>query len=381
MDVVAVLLLIGLANWLLITYISNHFITNKAVYLWWLFAIHGLMTAAYIVYVAYSASDSVAYYNKTTNDEDWLLLWDSGTTFIHFVAWPFIHIVNLSYYATMLCFSFLGYLGIVIFYIATTENVQLPPTWNKLSFVELVYLLPNLHFWSASLGKGSVIILGLALCTFGLSRFDRRPIVLFFGALIVYMVRPHILFSLLLSIMIGTLFTRTGINFYLRVFLFSIAALTFWYINDTVLQFTDMDSLNVFNADALNHRAQELGKASSGVNISEYNLFAKLFTFWFRPLFVDSGGVVGMFASVENVLYVGMFVFIIKQLFSKNTTINGWYKILLVFFLLGSCILAQVSGNLGIAMRQKAQMMPFFLIVFCKMISFLPSYQPKATTN
>ncbi len=373
MDVVAVLLLIVLANWLFITYITNRFLMNKTAYLWWLFAIHSLMTAAYMIYVAYSASDSVAYYNKTSNDENWFALWESGTTFIHFVAWPFIHFADLSYYATMLCFSFMGYVGIVLFYIATSENIQLPTVWNKLSLVEIVYLLPNLHFWSASLGKGSVILAGLSLCTFGLSRFDRRPFLLLLGAIIVYMVRPHILFTLLLSIMVGVLITSGGISFYLRMLVFFIAAIAFWYINDTVLQFADMDSLNVFNADSLNHRAQELGKASSGVNISEYNLFAKLFTFWFRPLFVDSGGIVGVFASVENVLYVGMFLFIIKQMWVAASVINGWFKILLIFFLLGSFILAQVSGNLGIAMRQKAQMMPFFFIIFCKMATYLPS--------
>ena len=41
-----------------------------------------------------------------------------------------------------------------------------------------------------------------------------------------------------------------------------------------------------------------------------------------------------------------------------------------LFFLFGSFILAQVSGNLGIAMRQKAQVMPFFFIIFCKAMSY-----------
>jgi hypothetical protein len=37
-------------------------------------------------------------------------------------------------------------------------------------------------------------------------------------------------------------------------------------------------------------------------------------------------------------------------------------------FILGSFVLAQVSGNLGIALRQKAQLMPLFFILYAKCI-------------
>jgi hypothetical protein len=46
----------------------------------------------------------------------------------------------------------------------------------------------------------------------------------------------------------------------------------------------------------------------------------------------------------------------------------------LFFFLFASFALAQVTGNLGIAMRQKAQLMPFFFIIFCKATTYKGSY-------
>jgi hypothetical protein len=49
---------------------------------------------------------------------------------------------------------------------------------------------------------------------------------------------------------------------------------------------------------------------------------------------------------------------------------NGWFRVILFTFLLGSFVLAQVTGNLGIALRQKAQLMPFFFILYCKAISY-----------
>ena len=49
-----------------------------------------------------------------------------------------------------------------------------------------------------------------------------------------------------------------------------------------------------------------------------------------------------------------------------------YFKISLFAFLLGSVILAQITGNLGIALRQKAQLMPFFFILYLKALSLNP---------
>jgi hypothetical protein len=49
--------------------------------------------------------------------------------------------------------------------------------------------------------------------------------------------------------------------------------------------------------------------------------------------------------------------------------------------LFGSFALAQVTGNLGIAMRQKAQLMPFFFIIFCKVVSYKPYFSRKFATG
>jgi hypothetical protein len=117
------------------------------------------------------------------------------------------------------------------------------------------------------------------------------------------------------------------------------------------------------------------------VNIAEYGLFMKMFTFWFRPLFFDGPGALGLIVSFENLLYIYMFFVIIKEgLFSWRQW-NGWIRICLFIFLFGSFALAQVTGNLGIAMRQKAQLMPFFFIIFCKVVSYKPYFSRKFATG
>jgi hypothetical protein len=375
MDIVFVILLILLVNTYLIKALSNNFNIASENYLWGLFTMHFLMNIAYMGYTLFSNSDSVAYYNKTQEAESWLSVFGTGTTFIHFLAYPFVVLFSLSYYATMIVFAYIGYLAIVVFYLSARENIKLEPVAYNLSYIELIFLLPNIHFWSSSLGKGSSIMIGLALFTFGLSRFNRRIPALIIGSLITFLIRPHIFFTLVVSIVIGLLITRGGIKGYLKWLIIMFALVVFVYISDDVMRFANTESLDITNSSALAHRASELSKSDTGVKLQEYNIFMKMFTFWFRPLFVDGQGAFGFIVSFENLAYLFMFVATIREAFLSWSKWNGWFRILVFAFLLGSFILAQVTGNLGIAMRQKAQFMPFFFIIFCKAMSYRRSFQ------
>jgi hypothetical protein len=173
------------------------------------------------------------------------------------------------------------------------------------------------------------------------------------------------------------LITQKGIKWYFRFLILTIGVILFFSLITNVIEYTEIDSLNVLNSDILIHKADKLSKATSGVDIQNYSVLMKLFTFWFRPLFVDGLSGVGLLASFENLLYLYMFWIVIKEGFFNWSNINGWFRIGIIFFLIGSLILSQISGNLGIAMRQKAQLTPFFFIFFCKVISFRESYNSR----
>ena len=370
MDILFIILLILLINTYMIKALSNRFNIASEGYLWAMFIIHFLLSSAYMIYAAYTTSDSIAYYAKTAASEQWLPLWGIGTPFVHFFAWPFAGLLDLSYYATMIIFSYLGYVAVVLFYITARENIQLRPFWKNFTAIEMVFLLPNLHFWSSSLGKGSLILFGLAYFTYGLSRFNRRLIPLVIGGFLTFMIRPHILFTVILSIMLGVIITSSGIRPILRWAIFLVAGIVFIYISDDVLKFADTESIDIMSSSSISHRAEELSKATSGVNIQDYGLFMKMFTFWFRPLFFEGQGALGIAVSFENLLYIYMFIIVIKEGIFSWADWNGWFRICLFIFLFGSFALAQVTGNLGIAMRQKAQFMPFFFIIYCKAVSY-----------
>jgi hypothetical protein len=119
----------------------------------------------------------------------------------------------------------------------------------------------------------------------------------------------------------------------------------------------------------LTHRATELTKATSGVEITTYSLPMQVFTFLYRPLFFDAPGILGFIVSIENVFYL-MFTMRLLSFkgFNYLITSNFLVKTALFSFLTVTIALAQISGNLGLAIRQKSQVMILFLFVI---LSFL----------
>lgn len=369
MDIIIIILLLLLINSYLVKYVSQNFSVSSQEYLWGLFFFHFLISIGYFLYTLSARSDSVSYFLRTSEAGSWLNLYETGTKFIGFVSWPFINILNLSYYSMMILFSFFGYLGILLFYLAIKENMPSRPFIFNLTIVELVLLLPNLHFWTSSLGKGSFIFLGIGMFVFGLSRINKRLLACLFGAFIIYMIRPHIFLALITAVIIGLFLTNIGIKPFFKWLILFVAFFIFFYISDSVLQFTDVDSLDITSSSVLNRRASELGTSDSGIDINNYNIFFKLFTFWFRPLFFDGLGILGLIASIENAICLFMAIIVIRYLITYWSKWNGFFRIGVFIFILGSFILAQVSGNLGIALRQKSQFMPFLFLLYCKAVS------------
>ena len=113
-------------------------------------------------------------------------------------------------------------------------------------------------------------------------------------------------------------------------------------------------------------QSRRLLSTDSGVDMSNYPLPFKFFTFWFRPLFVDSPGLLGIFSSAENLIYLLLFAKIANRRFLRFI-IKAPYlvKTSLIIFVLTSFALTFVMANLGIIMRQKSMVMYFgFFVIY-----------------
>jgi hypothetical protein len=337
----------------------------KKFYIDVLFIIHMLLFLVYIIYTINNRSDSGEYYRKAVNAESWYGAWGTQTQFIVFVTWPFANFFGLSYIAVMMLFAYFGFQGIAFLYLTAKENIPtLKNVTAGLSILEIIFLLPNLHFWSSSIGKGSAMIFAVGLFTYGVSRFNKRKIIIGVAGFLMYMVRPHVLYGFILGIVIAILFSKKGMNITSKVIIVIISGFALYFISGDVTKLTGGSGFDIFNSNFLDHRNTEFGKGGSGVEVSNNELI-KLFTFWFRPLFIDSPGVLGIIVSFENLVMLIFFIQFLKNFFKKWKMINTFFRILLFSFFFGSITLAQLGGNLGIIMRQKSQIMPLFFVVFC----------------
>ena len=336
-----------------------------------LFSVHIFFWLIYLIYAFINRSDSGEYYRLTVETASWGELFESGTPFVRFLCYPFSNILGLSYNSVMLIFSFLGFQGLLFFYLAAKENItNLPVIWGGMSLLELLFLLPNSHFWSASLGKGSLMTFGIGLTVYGLSRFNKRILLLLLGAFLVYMGRSHMLLAIVIGVGLGLFFTQRGIKWYFRFPFLLVSLVAFLLLSDNVVEQTGAESLNIFDSKRMTHRVRELGKGGSGVDIANYGQGFKLFTFLFRPLFIDSPGLLGLFSSAENAFLLFLAFRFVLFFPSFWIRANGFHKSAILIFFLAAISLAQISGNLGIAIRQKAQIMPLFFLFYAYAFSF-----------
>jgi len=375
MDIVIVFLIIyGLYQIQIDSIITNNsrrsFRYNKKFFNY-LFFMHMLFFIIYLAYTFSNRSDSGMYYVRANVGKDWFGLFQTGTLFIDFLTYPFVKFLHLSYESVMLLFSFFGFEGFLFLYLAANENISnLPIKFGGFTVLELLFLLPNSHFWSASIGKGCVIFMGIGLFFYGLSRFNSRFIYLLIGSFLIYMIRMHVLIGILIGVGFGMIFGNVKVSTIFKILISFICILAFYYIYNNVVIETGMEfSIGGNNNETASHLATELGKSNSGVDIENYNQFLKLFTFLFRPLFFDAPNIIGIFTSIEDVVCLILFTnFLFNGIF-KIKSLNGYFIICFISFLIVSLSLAQISGNLGIAVRQKAQIMPLFFLVYSKFIS------------
>ncbi|MGE0772976.1 MAG: hypothetical protein AB7K37_14770 [Cyclobacteriaceae bacterium] len=369
----------GILLWLL-TLVGAYFLIDRLTvkfrflerrFLVILFFYHSALAVVYYFYALSNPSDSIAYYKKVVinyRGPDWLSFYGTGTTFVEFVGYPLIKFMGLTYESVMVLFSFLGFVGFIYFLVLFKEWIKLKHRVFSIELLTLTFFLPNLHFWSSSFGKGSLIFFGLGLFFFAIGKPAERIISLLLGAYVVYMIRPHIFFVVLVAIVIGYIFSTKGISAVYRLVTLIFAGIVLFYIYDDILKFTGLEDDSIFDPD-FSERAIKLTRATSGIDIANYNLAEKLFAFWFRPLFFDAFGVLAYVVSVENLLYLLIFAYLlqpkaVRYLFRANSITKACY---LTFFG-ASVALAQISGNLGLAMRQKSQVMILMLFVILKFL-------------
>jgi hypothetical protein len=344
-----------------------------------LYWFHTLFTIIYYVFQMFSASDSQEYFHRTqTQYYTWFSAYGTGTPFIDFVAYPFVNYLGFTFEMMYALFAWMGYWGFVYFYVYIKENTKFRHKFMGMDLIGLLIFLPNMHFWTVSLGKGSIIFFGLGMMMYGLSQLKTRKLHLLLGLLIIYHVRPHVFLFMAVGIVVGLFTGKQKVPLYQKLLVFgaSLGAMVLLY--DKIMAFAKIDGDNVMQSfnQFSSVRAYELSKAGSGIDISNYPLVLKLFTFWFRPLFVDSPGAMGLIVSFENLLYLALTAKLFQKGFIKFLRKgSALLKTSAVAFLATSFALSGTMSNMGIIIRQKSMIMYFLLFVIVMFLDYKKELQ------
>lgn len=334
-----------------------------------LFFYHVIFCVVYYLYALFNPSDSKLYYSRVQNPRmEWLDFFGTSTTFIDFMSYPFINWFNFSYEMMMLLYGWFGFLGFMYAYLFFRENIPVKiKVFKNFDFLLLILFLPNMHFWTASFGKGAPIFLGLMMFAYGIKKPKNRLVLLVLGSILIYFIRPHVFLFIVVGTVLGYMSGREKISFRKKLLIYVIMLGSLYLVQDKILGMAGLTNSEDFVTDFENFsedRSAELSKSGSGVDMNSYPLPLKLFTFWFRPLFFDAPGVLGLIVSVENLIYLLLFIKIIKKGFIKflrKSPVS--VKLSATVFLTSSIAMVFVMSNLGIMMRQKSMVMYFMFFV------------------
>lgn len=336
-----------------------------------LFLYHFIFWLVYYLYALFNNSDSHAYFMRPQrSDWNWIDFFGTSTTFIDFFSYPFINFLGFNYEMMMVFFAWFGYLGFVYAYLFFRENIPIKITvFKNFDLLSLILFFPNMHFWTASLGKGAPIFLGLMMFAYAIKNPKSRIITLILGSLLIYYIRPHVFMFVAVGTVLGYMSGKEKISFGKKLFIYIGLIGGLILVQDTILEVAGLEgSEDVVGdfADFSDTRSESLGTSGSGVDMSNYSLPVKLFTFWFRPLFFDAPGILGLITSVENLMYLLLFFKILKKDFIKFIMDSPVaVKMSLVVFFLSSFAMTFIMSNLGIIMRQKSMVMYFaFFVIY-----------------
>lgn len=332
-----------------------------------LYVYHMVFYGVYLWYAYNNPSDSKNYFREIEEHTGtWLELFGTDTLFINFLSYPF-HKLGFNYDMLMVTFAWLGYLGFLYAYMFFREKIPVKIKFLKIDLLTLILFFPNMHFWTASLGKGAPIFLGLMMFTYAIVEPKSRIFLLILGSVIIFHIRPHVFMFVAVGAVLGFMSGKEKIAFWKKALVYIGMIGTLFLVQDQILAVMGLQGSENLIEDfqqSSEERSEDLSGSRSGVDMSSYPLPLKLFTFWFRPLFVDAPNLLGLITSVENLLYLLLFIKILKKDFiSFILKSPAMVKMSLVIFLMASFAMTFIMSNLGIIMRQKSMVMYFIFFV------------------
>jgi hypothetical protein len=336
---------------------------------------HLFFAVIFTRYLLEYGGDAIRYWalaaDLSQNPIDWMDYWGHGTHFLQWLHyWP-SKVLGLEFWFGNVLYACISWLGIrEVFalmrpYIATSGNGVLAASgW-------LIFFLPNLHFWSAGVGKEAWLVVGMALVLKGFSRLKTGWLPIFAGLLLAFWVRPA--FGIVLGA-VSLVFVLTGSELGVKtkalvgLLGLMVGSLGIWKLS-VMMHLEEISIAAIFRFSESQFDFLAGFRANSQIPMAEFNWLQRLWALLFRPSLWEASGFWKYAAAMENTLGLALAISGFLSLFivPKPRLNRSLPRFLIVgaVVCLGMCLVYGLTlNNLGIIMRMKSTYM-VFCYFFC----------------
>ncbi|WP_186755705.1 hypothetical protein [Echinicola salinicaeni] len=309
-------------------------------------------------------------------EESWMKYFGEGTTFILWLCYFPSKVLGLEYITGNILYGFLGFIGIRYLFIMTAEYFPMNHKVLNISLFPTIFYMANFNFWSSGVGKDSLCFWAIAWFMFAVQKYNTRwwqGLIAFF---FVYLARPHMGQALIIGTAIAIVF-GSEIRREYKIVLTIMAFIGSVYLMSNTLEVLKLEEVSLESLESYTStKAKDLGRGNSGsaVDISSYPLLFKIFTFLYRPIFIDAHNIMALLSSIENALYLWLSLFIIRNWTPEALRdMPVFLKVGFITSIPVTLAFANSLGNLGVMMRMKNMIMIYFALF----ILFLITYNKK----
>lgn len=295
-----------------------------------------------------------------------------GTDFPPFLAQCIFVVTGISLPVAMVIFATMSFWGAYFLY--RSFCIGFPDATRFDMVAVLVFLLPSCVFWTASIGKDAVVMLGAGIATYGFARVHHRVglqgyALLAAGLAIIMTVRPHMAGILAIAFIFPHVFgaNRTGLSgLALKVFgIPALFALTWLFVSrgEAYVEMRDLSGSKAVVMQVAKSNSS-LGSSTYGGSLSSRLALAPFLLI--RPFPFEVHNLQAAFASLEGIGMLVMFLRRRKVLYRTLLIIrsNPFAMFLALYTIEFTIIYAAATTNFGLLNRQRVMLLPFALMLF-----------------
>lgn len=294
-----------------------------------------------------------------------------GTNFVPFFAQCIFTVTGISMPVALVIFATMSFWGAYFMYRAFC--IAFPEATRFDLTATMIFLLPSCVFWTASISKDAVVMMGSGLATYGFARVHqhlnlRGYVFLVTGLGIVMTVRPHMAGILAVALIFPYVFGghRTGVSgLAMKIIgLPVLAALTLLFVSqaETYVEIKDLSETK----SAVMHVAQNNATGGSTYGGSLAARLALAPFLLIRPFPFEAHSAQAALASLEGIGLLGLFWRRRKTLYLTLRRIqsNPFAMFLVLYTVEFTIIYAAATTNFGLLNRQRVMLIPFAIMLF-----------------